>query len=298
MRADSPTARANHNTLSISILTEDETQHTPTMADTTTAMPVESSDSVTKESYEEEKARATKASEENASLKARLEAFETRDRSKLQSYQPVMESYIKELSNEFSTPENKCHFDSFSEWTRSCHERPNLDTQMQLGTVIHACASKLKRTREDASVQSATADQLASMAKENEGLRESVSLKDARIGELSTSLKEIQANSEHLKLQLEKADVLSEKFDFSKATSREADAAKEADGKLVAKTENASKGMLGHVATIDPSMALFAFVNGNFGGGSARFMPSSSNHSLLGAPAGSDTGIGSALRPM
>ena len=265
-----------------------------TMSDT---MPIESTDSVTKQSYDEEKARATKASEENASLKARLEAFENRDRSKLQSYQPVMENYIKELATEFATPENKVHFDSFSEWTRSCHERPNLDTQMQLGTVIHACASKLKRTREDASVQSATADQLASMAKENEGLREKLTVKDARIGELSTSLKEIQENSEALQMQLRKADALSEKFDFSKATSREADAAKTDDEKpLVSKTENASK--MGFVQTVDPSMALFAFVNGNFGGASARFMPSSSNHSLLGAPAGSDIGIGSALRPM
>jgi len=268
------------------------------MTDTAHIASVESTDTVTKQSYEEEKARATKASDENAALKARLEAFEARDRTKLQSYQPAMESYIKELAAEFATPEDKVHFESFAEWTRSCHERPNLDTQMQLGTVIHACASKLKRTREDASVQSATADQLALMAKENEGLKESLSSKEARIGELSTSLKEIQANSEKLQLQLEKAGALSEKFDFSKATSREADAAKETDTTLVAKTENASKMALGQVMAVDPSMALFAFVNGNFGGASARFMPSASNHSLLGAPSGSDVGIGSALRPM
>ena len=271
------------------------------MADTTSAAtttPAETlADTVTKQTYDEEKARAAKAAEENATLKARLEAFEARDRGKLQSYQPAMESYIKELATEYGTPENKAHFDSFTEWTRSCHERPNLDTQMQLGTVIHACASKLKRTRDDASVQSATSEQLAAMARENEGLKENLASKEARIGELSTSLKEIQSNSEKLQIQLEKAGALQEKFDFSKATSREADAVKEGEG-IVTKTENASKGALGHVAAIDPSAALFAFVSGNFGGASARFMPSSSNHSLLGAPSGSDIGLGSALRPM
>ena len=265
-----------------------------TAAATTLAEPL--ADTVTKQSYEEEKARATKAVEENAALKARLEAFESRDRGMLQSYQPVMEQYIKEIATEYSTPENKIHFDSFTEWTRSCHERPNLDTQMQLGTVIHACASKLKRTREEASVQAATSEQLAQMAKENEGLKETLASKEARIGELSTSLKEIQENSEKLQLQLEKAGALQEKFDFSKATSREADAVKE--NGIVTTTENASKGALGHVATVDPSAALFAFVSGNAGGASARFMPSSSNHSLLGAASGSDIGLGSALRPM
>jgi len=270
---------------------------TDTTAVATTTLAETLAETVTKQTYDEEKARSAKASEENASLKARLEAFEARDRGKLQSYQPDMERYIKELATEYSTPENKAHFDSFAEWTRSCHERPNLDTQMQLGTVIHACASKLKRTRDEASVQSATADQLAAMAKENEGLKENLSSKEARIGELSNSLKEIQANSEKLQLQLEKAGALQEKFDFSKATSREADAVKDADG-VVSKTENASKGAFGHVATVDPSAALFAFVSGNVGGASSRFMPTSSNHSILGAPSGVDIGLGSALRPM
>jgi predicted nucleic acid-binding Zn-ribbon protein len=265
---------------------------------TTTATPAETlADTVTKQTYDETKALAEERAAKLAAAEARLQAYETRERAQLQSYQPAMEGLVKELATEFSTPENKGHFDSFGDWTRNCHERPNLDTQMQLGTIIHACASKLKRTREEASVQSATAEQLASMAKENETLKENLATKEARIGELSTSLKEIQTNSEKLQLQLEKAGALKEKFDFSKATSREADAVKEENG-IVTTTENASKGALGQVASVDPSAALFAFVNGNGAGASSRFMPSASNHSLLGAPSGSDIGIGSALRPM
>ena len=252
---------------------------------------------MTKQTYDETKALADERAAKLAAAEARLQAYETRERAQLQSYQPAMEGLVKELASEYATPETKTHFDTFSDWTRSCHERPNLDTQMQLGTVIHACASKLKRTREEASVQSATAEQLAAMAKENEGLKENLASKEARIGELSSSLKEIQANSEKLQLQLEKAGALQEKFDFSKAASREADAPKEAaaDG-IVTTTENASK--IGSIATVDPSAALFAFVNGNSGSATGRFMPSASNHSLLGAPSGTDIGLSSALRPM
>lgn len=268
------------------------------MADTTTTSVVDVADTVTKQTYDETKALADDRAAKLAAAEARLQAYETRERAQLQSYQPAMESLVKELAAEYSTPETKNHFDSFSDWTRTCSERGNLDTQMQLGTVIHACASKIKRTREEASVQSATSEQLAAVAKENEGLKENLANKEARIGELSSSLKEIQANSEKLQLQLEQAGALQEKFDFSKTASREADAPKEAVGidGIVTKTENASK--LGSIPMVDPSSALFAFVNGNSSSATSRFMPAASNHSILGAPSGSDVGIGSALRPM
>jgi hypothetical protein len=265
------------------------------MADTAV---VDVAETVTKATYDETKALADERAAKLAMAEARLQAYETRERAQLLSFQPQMESLVKELASEYATPENKSHFDSFGEWTRTCHERANLETQMQLGTVVHACASKLKRTREEASVQSATAEQLAAMAKENESLKENLASKEARIGELSSSLKEITSNSEKLQLQLEKAGALQEKFDFSKTASREADAPKDAvvaDG-IVTKTENASK--LGSVQAADPSSALFAFVNGNSSSVTGRFMPAASNHSLLGAPSGSDIGIGSALRPM
>ena len=162
------------------------------------------------------------------------------------------------------------------------------------GTIISACASKLKRTREEASVASATAEQLAASAKENEELKADNATKEQRIGELSSSLKEIQENSQKLQTQLEAAGALREKFDFSKASSREADAPKETGGVSVT-TENASK-ITASMTLADPSNALFAFVSGA-SGGSARFMPSTSNHSLLGAPSG-DAGIAAGLRPM
>ena len=255
----------------------------------------EIADSVTKATYDETKALADERAAKLAQAEARLQAYEARERAQLQSYQPAMEGLIKDLSSEFATPETKSHFDSFGDWTRNCHERPNLDTQMQLGTIIHACASKLKRTREEASVGSATAEQLASALKENEHMKEQLSAKEARIGELSTSLKEIQTNSEKLQLQLEKAGALQEKFDFSKTASREEDApVKEEDG-VKKSTENASK--MTSLPSFSACDALAGWISSTAPSGNSRFMPAEGNHALL-SSAKPGSNIVSALRPM
>ena len=114
-------------------------------------------DLVSKETFDDQKKLADDRGARLASAEARLAAYETREREQLKSYVPAMESMLKELVAE-SPADTRAHFDSMLNWSRDCAERPNIDTQMQLGTVIHACASKLKRVREDASIQSATAE--------------------------------------------------------------------------------------------------------------------------------------------
>ena len=256
---------------------------------------VPDTDLVSKETFDDQKKLADDRGARLASAEARLAAYETREREQLKSYVPVMESMLKELVAE-SPADTRAHFDSMLNWSRDCAERPNIDTQMQLGTVIHACASKLKRVREDASIQSATADQLAQAMKENEELKATDAHKTKRIDELNSSLKEITTNSEKLQQQLQAAGALQEKFDFSKAASREADAPAEvATGEgLVAKTENASK--LPAIPTFSPADALSAFVGGHSTGANTRFQPSLSNHSLLGSTGGE--AFSANIRPM
>tara|TARA_B110000858_G_scaffold161060_1_gene185469 strand:+ start:982 stop:1758 length:777 start_codon:yes stop_codon:yes gene_type:complete len=249
---------------------------------------------VTKESFDETKKLADERASELAAARAQLEAYQARDRSKLKSFQPDMTSLVEELSANADV-ESKPHFDAMLDWSRSASERPNLASQMQLGTVIHACASKLKRVREDASVGSATAEQLAAASKENETLKTDNMSKDRRIGELSTSLKELQENSETLQQQLQAAGVLAEKFDFSKASSREEGAAADPDGGVVVKTENASKTLSSQRLAPSPADALMAFVTSSSGMISSRFNPSSSNHALLGSTPSSDASLVSAL---
>ena len=270
---------------------------TDSLPATTPVAPMDASpeDVVTKQTFDETKKLADDRASELAAARAQLEAYQARDRSKLKSFQPEMTNLVEELSQNADV-EAKPHFDAMLDWSRSASERPNLASQMQLGTVIHACASKLKRVREEASVGSATADQLASAAKENETLKADVVTKDRRIGELSNSLKELQENSEKLQQQLQQAGALAEKFDFSKASSREEGVEVEipADG-LAVKTENASKGLSSQMLAASPTDALMAFVNSSGGMSSSRFTPSSSNHALLGSTPSADVSLASAL---
>ena len=90
-------------------------------------------DTVTKTSFDEAKAYAESQSSKLAAAEARLPAYESRERAKLRSYQPAIQSYIKDLEETEATVEQKPHIDSMMEWANTCHERPSLDTQMQLG---------------------------------------------------------------------------------------------------------------------------------------------------------------------
>jgi len=263
---------------------------------TTTVVMDTNTDNVSKETYEEAKKLGDDRAAKLASAEAKLQIYESREREQLKSFQPHMEAMIKELHDE-APVDHRPHFNSMLEWSRTASDRPNIDTQMQLGCVVHACASKLKRVREDASVQSATAEQLASSSKKLEAAEDLLGVKDRRIGELSNSLKEIQENSEKLQAQLEKAGALSEKFDFSKAASREeSPPAATGDDAITKTTENASKGAMPGLPKYSPTDALMSFAFEHGSAVSGRFMPAVSNHSLLGA-AGSDS-FASAIRPM
>jgi DNA repair exonuclease SbcCD ATPase subunit len=249
-------------------------------------------DSVSKQTYEDAKKLAEDRGSELAAAKAALEVYQQRGRSQLKAMSAAFEPEVKACYDD-AAPEDKADFNSMLDWTRGCHERPNVEQQLPLGKLIHSFASKLKRTREDASVQSATAEQLASALKENEALKAENGTQARRIGELDTSLKEITENSAKLQTQLEKAGSLSEKFDFSKTASREADA--EPVGETATTpavsvvTENASRGKAPFV--MDAGAALFSFINANSSASSSRFTPSGNNHALLGAAVGEGSGV-------
>lgn len=271
------------------------------MSDTTNTNPAppapathDANAGVSNETFTETKKLAEDRGAENATLKARLETYERRDRDQLRSFQPAMEEMVKALHDE-APADSKAHFTNFLDWTRTAADRPNVDTQIALGTVIHAAASSLKRARDTAHVSSATAEQLAAVSKENETLKEDLGKSRQRTDELSTSLKEIQTNNEKLQLQLEKAGMLksAEKFDFSKASSREADAPVGVD----VKTDNASAGAIGILPASNPVDPLLAFVSSTSTQNTSRFMPSSSNHALLGSSV-TDAGLSSSVRPM
>lgn len=264
-------------------------------ADTTTTAPVTTdvAAGVTKETYNETKKLADDRGAENAALKAQLEAYQERDRSQLRSYQPSIEAHIKELEANASV-DAKPHLASMLDWSRNAIEKGNLSANIQLGTLVHCSASALKRERENASVTKATAEQLAESNKRADTLSEENAALRQRTDELVVSLKEITENHAKLQEQVEKAGLLrqSEKFDFSKASSREA------DPPIDVKTENASKGgVVGVVSAFDPADALSAFISASSTQHGTRFMPSASNHAILGSTS-TEASLSSSIRPM
>jgi hypothetical protein len=290
--------RRNPHTDASSQLPFSPHDHTMSEADTPTApvtTPVpDAIPGVSKETYNETKRLADDRGAENATLKAQLESYQERDRTQLRNYQPLMEEHIKELHA--SAPVDvKAHLNSMLDWSRNAAEKGNLSANMQLGTLVHCSASALKRERENASVKNATADQLAESNKRGERLEEENQALRQRTDELTTSLKEITDNNAKLQEQIEKAGLLrqSEKFDFSKASSREADPPTGMD----VKTENASKGVVGVVSEFNPGDVLSAFINSASTQYGTRFMPSASNHSILGSTA-TEASLSSAIRPM
>lgn len=254
------------------------------MADAAAPATTLAEDTVTKQTHDEVKRLAEAKTAENAALAAELETFRDQERNKLKSFADTNREFFQ-YNVEFAPAESKTDFQNMISWVDTAPTLPNLQQQMQLGRVIHACASNLKRVREEASVQATAATQLGETAKQLEEMKADRDLKDRRVGELSKSLEEMQANQEILEKKLAAAGIMAEKYNFSNVTSREAEPKKDAESaaRVEVKTENASKV----AAPGNPASALLAFVGASRSCASGRFMPTgNSNHSYLGAPAG------------
>jgi hypothetical protein len=252
-------------------------------------------DSVTKQTYDETKSLADERGAENASLKARLEHYQTLDRAQLKEWSSGIETHIKTLA-ENAAPDAKAHYRQMEEWARNVHERDNVEQQMPLARTLWGSAQALQMVTANASVHSATAEELSKSKRRGEELEAELETSRRRTGELNNSLEEMQKNYAELQTALEKAGLEKEKFNFSKATSREADAPNTEEVDLTLKTENASK--VPAVMRADPAAALFKFVNAAGGMASSRFTPTVSSHQLLGVAQATETSIGAALRPM
>lgn len=266
------------------------------MADVAAVPPVDAvADSVTKQTYDETKALADKSAAENAALKARLEHYQTLDRAQLKEWSSGIESHIKHLS-ENAAPDAKAHYNQMADWARNVHERDNVEHQMPLARTLWGSHQALQMVTANASVQSATAEELSKSKRRGEELEAELDTTRRRTGELTNSLEEMQKNYAKLQEELEKAGLQKDKFDFSKATSREEDAPRTEEADLKLKTENASK--VAAATRVDPAAALFNFVSQAGGMASARFTPTVSGHQLLGAAQATELSIGAALRPM
>lgn len=249
------------------------------------AAPVaDAGETFSKDYVEQLKKELAAKSESEAVLKAKFSAHETRQRAQLAELQPVVSDWIKEGMD--AAPEHKHELEPLEQFANNLKNAENVESAMPFARMISVHSARFKREREQFSAVSATAEELGKANKQIEELTADRDAKLTRISELEGLCTERQDAAERMQAELAKAGVLKEKFDFSKASSREESPPNPDSSAAAARQPPAAPA-----ATADP---LLAFVSR--GSGSGRIGLSDTGHHLLGASAGGDTSLASALR--
>ena len=241
-------------------------------------------DSVSKESYEALKRQLEQKTADLADARARSEVFENKERTRIAAFQPAAVEFLGSLMEE-ADPEAKADLAPLQTWANEFHQKQDIMSQAPLARLVSCASAKLKRHRDEASANSETAATLANTIKELEGVKSERDGLRQRVGELESLADERQAGLEKLSAELARAGLMSERFNFSKVSSREKDAPPAgdaaaqaptgADTGLVASTSNASK------APAAPTDRLLAEIMQR-GGGGLKVMGSGTSHALLG----------------
>jgi len=244
---------------------------------------------VSKESYEELKRQLAQKSQDLADARARSDVFEQKERTRISAFQPDAKAFIDELMTG-ADAETKADLAPMQQWAGDFHTKSDVLAQAPLARLVACASARVKRSREEASTNTEASATLGKTMKELEAVTTERDALKQRVGELGALADERQAGLERLQSELSKAGLVAEKFDFSKASSREANPA-ETPEPVAAKeeikqvTSNASR----------PTDHLLSEIF-NRGGGSLRFVSSSTTHQLLGSSNGGSTDIAAAIR--
>ncbi len=234
------------------------------------------------------KAKLEAATASAATANAGLAAHKERQRMALKGMQAEVESFVND-AYELAPEELKHEVAPMQAFAKSLGEAENPDSAMPLARVICLSSTKFKRDRSEFSKSSEAAEQLAAANKQIDELTADRDGKSSRIAELEALADERQAAAEKLQAELAKIGVVSEKFDFSKATAREEGASSTAPPSAPPSMPAAPAAPMA-----DP---LLEFLSSNATAG-RRMMPSGTSHGFLGAAPGSSTdgGVAEALR--
>lgn len=237
---------------------------------------------------EDLKAKLEAATAREATANAGLAAHKERQRMALKGMQAEVQSFVNE-AYELAPEEQKHEVDPMRKFAESLGEAENPDSAMPLARVICLSSSKFKRDRSEFSKTSEAAEQLAAANKQIDDLTADRDGKASRISELETLADERQAAAEKLQAELARVGVVTEKFDFSKASAREAGASSTDAPSAPPSAPSAPAAPMA-----DPLLSFLSTGSS----GSSRLMPSGTSHGYLGAVAGSssDGGVAEALR--
>ena len=186
----------------------------PPLPPPTRAHPANSEGMVTKESYDELKRQL----EKNKVDSDRLARLDAKERETLAMLQPAVSELVEmEMKDNPQFSELK----GVGAWAKDFHTTGNIDANMGIARLIACNSARYKRVREEASQSAETSTLLAAANKELEEVKADRDAKGKRVDEQSAHIAELQGNYEKLEKMLRDHQVVTDKLDFSKASSRE-----------------------------------------------------------------------------
>ena len=243
-----------------------------------------------KQQLAEQTAKAAQANQQ-------LEYFNDRERKRIGEFQPETQFFF----NEFMKDEIEKHHAGTSlaqdvaplgVWANEFHQKKDITSQGALAAASYVASKSIKRLRDEASKLPTMQESLASAMKENEELKQGKDKLQRDYDEAIGLANERQKGLEILQEKLSQAGLMNEKFDFSKLSSREADAEKPAEphvGGAVAPALEAVKAEASKAAgamgnPIQQEDLLTSLLNRSSGG--LRMNASGTQHAFLGAAGG------------
>ena len=262
----------------------------------TNTPPAVAAESVTMEQYEALKKQLEQKSADLADARARSDVFEQKERTRIAAFQPDAVAFMTDMMDG-ADAETKADLGPLQTWASEFHTKSDILAQAPLARLVSCASAKLKRTREEASVNSEATVTLSNAMKDVEALKGERDTLRQRVGELEVLANERQEGLEKLQAELTKAGLMQDKFNFSKLTSREkapqeaaAPEAEQAQANIKAEVVNASKAS-SSAARTDGLLADIL----SRGSGGLRMAPSGTSHAWLGNSSG-DGDLVSALR--
>jgi len=234
---------------------------------------------ISNETHNQVKTENSSLREQLASLKAKQQVHDDRQREQLVSMKGDVQSFVGDIvtANGSQYPE----LGMMQRWAGDFEKAESLDTNMGIARMISCASANFKRTREEASQLTEKSTALADAYKKIETLEGERDAKANRVTELEGLVGERTDAAQKLQEELAKHGAIKEKFDFSNPSARETNGASEGSSSRSAPAPNMDD-------------ALFAFVSGG-GRGGLKIGQSGSQHHFLGATSG-EGDIAAALR--
>ena len=247
---------------------------------------------------EQLKAQLAEQTAKAAQASQQLEFFNNRERERIGQFQPESQFFF----NDFMKEEIEKYHQGTSlaqdvaplgTWANEYHQKKDITSQGALAAASYVASKSIKRMRDEASKLPTMQESLASAMKENEELKQGKDKLQRDYDEAIGLANERQKGLEILQEKLSQAGLMNEKFDFSKLTSREADAEKPAEphvGGAAAPALEAVKAEASKAAgavsgnPIQQEDLLTSLLNRSSGG--LRMNASGTQHAFLGAAGG------------